>query len=260
MREYLKLLEKTLYKGIEKTDRTGTGTYSIFGETLKFDLQKGFPILTTKRVSFKNIVSELLWFISGSTNTNWLHQYNNTIWDEWADENGNLGKIYGSQWRTTGNRGIDQLQKVIDNIKNDPYSRRHIVNSWNVQDLNEMALCPCHYTYQFVVEEDRLNCIFNMRSIDVFLGLPYNIASYALLTHIVASLTDKIPSTLMWVGADVHLYKNHVDQASLQLLREPFSPPTLGMNVKDNINDYVIDDFWLIDYKCHTAIPAPVAV
>lgn len=253
-------MQKVLYNGVQKSDRTNTGTYSVFGETLKFNLQEGFPILTTKRVSFKNIVSELLWFISGSTNINWLHQYNNTIWDEWADKDGNLGKIYGSQWRTTGERNIDQLQTVIDNIKKDPYSRRHIVNTWNVEDLPTMKLYPCHYTYQFVVENESLNCIFNMRSVDVFLGLPYNIASYALLTHMVAHLTDKIPGTVMWVGADVHLYSNHIDQAIIQLNRDPLKLPTLKMTGKDNINEFKVEDFELIGYEYHPAIKAEVAV
>lgn len=260
MKNYLQLMEYILSNGVEKTDRTGVGTYSVFGETLKYDLEKGFPIITTKKVSFNNIVSELLWFISGSTNIKWLHQYNNTIWDEWASDKGELGKIYGSQWRSTGERNIDQLQNVIEGIRKDPYSRRHIVNSWNVEDLNSMALCPCHYTFQFVVENDKLNCIFNMRSVDVFLGLPYNISSYALLTHIVSSLTDKIPGTLMWVGGDVHLYKNHIEQAKLQLERCPRKLPRLEMNFRDHINDFVVDDFKLVEYDPYPAIKAEVAV
>jgi thymidylate synthase len=264
LKKYLELLEDILEHGAEKTDRTGTGTISVFGRQLRFDLSEGFPLMTTKRLHIKSIVHELIWFLSGATNIKYLQDNGVKIWDEWADEEGNLGPVYGSQWRTwktADGRTIDQISSVIAQIKNNPDSRRHLVNAWNVGEVDGMALPPCHYAFQFYVANGKLSCMFQMRSTDTFLGLPFNIASYALLTHMVAEQCGLEAGELVYTGGDVHIYSNHVEQVKLQLTREPFALPKLIIKRKpDSIFDYQFDDFEFVDYQYHPTIKAPIAV
>ncbi|BCX81003.1 thymidylate synthase [Methylomarinovum caldicuralii] len=264
MRPYLDLLRDILEHGTPKDDRTGTGTLSVFGRQLRFDLTTGFPLLTTKKLHWPSIVHELLWFLSGSTNIRYLHDHKVTIWDEWADDDGELGPVYGKQWRaweTPDGRTIDQLAEVVATIRRDPDSRRLLVSAWNVADIGRMALPPCHYSFQFYVAAGKLSCLFNMRSVDVFLGLPFNIASYALLTHMVAQQCDLAPGELIWSGGDVHLYRNHLEQARLQLGRQPYPPPRLEiLRRPPSLFAYRFEDFRLHDYRAHPHIKAPVAV
>lgn len=260
MQNYLSLLADLSTNGVRKSDRTGVGTYSLFGRQLRFDLSKGFPIVTTKKVHFKSIVHELLWFISGSTNVRYLQENGVSIWDEWADENGDLGPVYGSQWRHW-NLWIDQLAEVINEIRRDPNSRRMIVTAWNPEDVPNMALPPCHLLYQFNVSNARLHCSMYIRSCDVFLGLPFNIASYALLTHMVAQVTGYEAGDLIISFGDVHLYSNHVEQASRQLARDPQPLPILKLSpVPVSIDGFHYDDIELRGYDPHPAIKAPIAV
>ncbi len=264
MQVYLDLINDILDNGTPKSDRTGTGTLSVFGRQLRFDLTKGFPLLTTKKLHWPSIVHELLWFLSGSTNISYLREHGVTIWDEWADKNGELGPVYGHQWRAWKNlRGesIDQLALVIEMLKQTPDSRRLLVNAWNVGDLDDMALPPCHYAYQFYVADGKLSCLFNMRSVDVFLGLPFNIASYALLTHMVAQQSHLTPGEVIWNGGDVHLYSNHLNQARLQLKRTPLELPQLEITrCPPSLFEYCFEDFQLKNYNPHPHIKAPVAV
>ncbi len=264
MRPYLDLLHRVLYEGVEKPDRTGTGTRAIFGYQMRFDLARGFPLVTTKRVHVKSIVYELLWFLRGETNIGWLNANGVTIWDEWADERGDLGPIYGYQWRSwpDGSGGyIDQLRQVVDAIRRDPYSRRHLVSAWNVSDLGKMALAPCHVLFQFHVVGNRLSCQLYQRSADVFLGLPFNIASYALLTHLVAAQTGLEPGEFIWTGGDCHLYRNHLEQARMQLERTPCPAPRLVLQRRpESLFDYEYEDIALLGYQAHPHISAPVAV
>ena len=264
MQVYLDLLRHVLITGQGKADRTGTGTLSVFGHQMRFDLQAGFPLVTTKRVHFKSVAHELLWFIRGETNTRYLRENGVTIWDEWADANGELGPVYGKQWRSwpaPDGRTIDQLAQVIAQIKANPDSRRHIVSAWNLADLPDMALAPCHCLFQFHVAAGHLSCQLYQRSADLFLGVPFNIASYALLTHMVAQVTDLEPGDFIWTGGDCHLYLNHLDQVREQLSRAPFPLPTLRLNpAVTRIEDFVFEDIELLDYQHHPAIKAPVAV
>ncbi len=264
MRNYLDLLQDVLDNGVDKSDRTGTGTRSVFGRQLRFDLSEGFPLVTTKRIHLKSVVHELLWFVSGDTNTRYLKDNGVTIWDEWADENGDLGPVYGSQWRaweTPDGRKIDQLAQVVESIKNNPDSRRHIVSAWNVSVIDEMKLPPCHFVFQFYVANGKLSCMLTMRSIDTFLGLPFNIASYALLTHMIAQQCDLDVGEFIWSGGDTHIYSNHMEQVKLQLSREPLPLPKLAIRRKpDSIFDYKYEDFEFVGYEHHPAIKAPVAV
>ena len=264
MRAYLDLLRHILDQGTPKGDRTGTGTRSIFGHQLRFDLAAGFPLLTTKKLHFKSIAYELLWFLRGETNIGWLQDHGVSIWNEWANESGELGPVYGSQWRswpTPDGRRIDQISDVIRRIRSDPDSRRLIVSAWNVADLEQMALPPCHLLYQFYVAEGRLSCQMYQRSADVFLGVPFNIASYALLTQMVAHVCGLAPGEFIHTLGDAHLYNNHLDQARQQLAREPRRLPRLAINPDVNsLFDIRYEDLRLTDYEPHPHIPAPVAV
>lgn len=264
MQTYLNFLSHIRQHGTVKTDRTGTGTLSIFSYEMRFDLNDGFPLLTTKKLHTKSIFHELLWFLRGDTNIRYLHEHGVTIWDEWADSEGNLGPVYGKQWRAwtaPDNRTIDQMQQVIDQIKCNPDSRRLIVSAWNVGELDKMALPPCHLLLQFYVNAGKLSCKLTQRSADAFLGVPFNIASYALLTHLVAQQCDLKVGEFIWSGGDCHLYKNHLEQADLQLTRTPFALPQLQIKRKaDSLFDYKIEDFEIINYQYHPAIKAPVAV
>jgi thymidylate synthase len=264
MRQYLDLLRHLLERGARKTDRTGTGTYSVFGWQMRFDLAEGFPLVTTKKLHLRSIVHELLWFLSGDTNVRYLHEHGVTIWDEWADESGDLGPVYGAQWRrwkTAEGEEIDQISRAIDLIRRDPDSRRIIVNAWNVGELGQMALTPCHALFQFYVADGRLSCQLYQRSADVFLGVPFNIASYALLTHMVAQQCDLRPGDFVWTGGDTHLYVNHVGQARTQLERTPYPLPRLEIRRRPpTIFDYRFDDFEFVGYQAHPAIKAPIAV
>lgn len=264
MKNYLDLLADVLENGTEKTDRTGTGTISVFGRQLRFDLSAGFPLVTTKRLHIKSIVHELIWFLSGETNIQYLRDNGVKIWDAWADEEGNLGPVYGSQWRTwiaADGRTVDQISDVIAQIKSNPDSRRHLVNAWNVGEVDNMALPPCHYAFQFYVAGGKLSCMFHMRSTDTFLGLPFNIASYALLTHMVAQQCGLEVGELIYTGGDVHIYSNHVEQVKLQLEREPYPLPRLEIKRKpDSIFDYKFEDFEFVGYQFHPTIKAPIAV
>jgi len=264
LKVYLDLLKDVLDHGVPKTDRTGTGTISVFGRQLRFDLSQGFPLLTTKRIHIRSVVHELLWFLKGDTNIRYLNENGVTIWDEWADENGDLGPVYGKQWRAweaPDGRMIDQIARVVEAIRTNPDSRRHIVNAWNVADIERMKLPPCHVMFQFYVAKGKLSCMLTMRSVDVFLGLPFNIAEYALLTHMMAHQCDLEPGELIWSGGDVHLYSNHLEQAKLQLSREPFPLPRLVIKRKPpSIFDYVYEDFEFVNYRHHPAIKAPVAI
>jgi thymidylate synthase len=262
--QYLDLLANIRHSGARKEDRTGTGTLSLFGEQLKFDLADGFPLLTTKKVHVKSIVHELLWFLKGSTNVRDLHAHGVTIWDEWADENGELGPIYGKQWRswtTRDGKTIDQIAQVLDTLKRDPDSRRMIVSAWNVGELNQMALAPCHCLFQFYVADGRLSCQLYQRSADIFLGVPFNIASYALLTMMMAQVTGFEPGEFVHTFGDVHLYLNHIDQADEQLKRTPRPLPRMELNPRvKSIFDFTHDDFKLVGYDPYPAIKAEVAV
>ena len=264
MRQYLDLLNRILDEGVEKGDRTGTGTTSVFGHQLRFDLARGFPLLTTKKLHLRSIIHELLWFLKGDTNTAYLKENGVGIWDEWADEDGNLGPVYGHQWRSWGVPGggtIDQVSQVVEQIRENPDSRRLIVSAWNVGELESMALPPCHLLYQFYVADGRLSCQLYQRSADVFLGVPFNIASYALLLLMVAQVSELEPGDFVHTFGDVHLYSNHIEQARLQLSREPRELPTLKLNREvDDIFSFRFEDFVLEDYDPHPHIKAPVAV
>jgi thymidylate synthase len=264
MQQYQSLLKHILENGTKKTDRTGTGTISVFGYQMRFNLQEGFPMVTTKKVHLKSIIHELLWFINGDTNIKYLQEHNVKIWDEWADENGDLGPVYGKQWRTweaPDGRTIDQLKEVIETLKKSPDSRRIIVSAWNVGDLSKMALMPCHALFQFYVADNKLSCQLYQRSADVFLGVPFNIASYALLTMMIAQVCDLELGDFIWTGGDTHLYSNHLEQVDIQLSRELRALPTMKINpeVKD-IFGFKYEDFTLENYNPHPGIKAPVAV
>lgn len=264
MQQYHDLLQHILKNGATKTDRTGTGTISVFGYQMRFDLAAGFPLVTTKKVHLKSILHELLWFLKGETNIAYLKENGVSIWDEWADANGELGPVYGKQWRKwEGKDGkiVDQIAELIEQIKKNPDSRRLIVSAWNVAELSEMALMPCHSFFQFYVANGKLSCQLYQRSADVFLGVPFNIASYALLTHMVAQVCDLEPGDFVHTFGDVHIYSNHMEQVKLQLSREPYPLPQLQLNpsVKD-IFSFQYEDFTLVNYQCHPAIKAPVAV
>jgi thymidylate synthase len=261
--QYLDLLDHVLTSGTRKGDRTGTGTLSVFGYQLRFDLTAGFPVLTTKKIHLKSVVGELLWFLRGDTNVKWLQDNGITIWDEWADPDGELGPVYGYQWRswpTPDGRHVDQIAQVIEQIKNNPDSRRHIVNAWNVADVDRMALPPCHTMFQFYVADGRLSCQLYQRSADVFLGVPFNIASYALLTHMVAQVTGLEVGDFVHTLGDAHLYLNHLEQAKLQLTRDPRPLPTLELTPRESIDAYEIADVVLTGYDPHPSIKAPIAV
>jgi thymidylate synthase len=269
--EYEDYLQYVLQHGVEKGDRTGTGTYSVFGYQMRFDLSKGFPLITTKKVHFKSVAVELLWFLRGMTNVRWLQERGVTIWDEWADQNGELGPVYGAQWRRwdtrascrdcAGTTTIDQLGDVIERIKRNPDDRRLVVSAWNPADIPAMALPPCHCLFQFYVAHGKLSCQVYQRSCDSFLGVPFNIASYALLTHLVAHQCDLDVGELIWVGGDCHIYSNHLDQVREQLTRVPRAFPNLVINRKpDSIDQYEFEDFEIVGYDPHPAIKAPIAV
>lgn len=277
MKHYLELLEKIITEGTPKGDRTGSGTLSVFGHQMRFPLAQGFPLVTTKKIHLKSIIYELIWFLKGDTNLNFLHQHKVNIWNEWADANGELGPVYGHQWRswpTPDGRHIDQIEHVIEQLKTTPNSRRIIVSAWNVADLpdesispqqnvaqGKMALAPCHAFFQFYVADGKLSCQLYQRSCDTFLGLPFNIASYALLTHMVAQQCELAVGDFIWTGGDVHLYLNHRQQANLQLTREPYPLPTLTIKRKpESIFDYRYDDFEIVDYQAHEHIKAPISI
>jgi thymidylate synthase len=264
MRQYLELLQEVLAHGQSKQDRTGVGTRSVFGRQLRFNLAEGFPLVTTKRIHFKSVAIELLWFLRGETNVEFLHEHGVTIWDEWADANGELGPVYGYQWRSWPNPDgshTDQISKVMRQIKEDPDSRRHVVVSYNPSDVDKMALPPCHALFQFYVYRGRLSCQLYQRSADLFLGVPFNIASYALLTHLVAQQCDLQVGEFIWTGGDVHLYTNHFDAARTQLARQPHPLPRLHIRLRPaSLFDYQYEDFELVDYRYHPAIKAPIAV
>jgi thymidylate synthase len=264
MRAYLDLLETVLEKGARKSDRTGTGTLSVFGHQMRFDLEKGFPALTTKKLHLRSIIHELLWFLKGDTNIQYLKDNGVTIWDEWADEQGNLGPVYGSQWRswkTADGRTIDQIRQLLEGLKKNPDSRRHIVSAWNPGEIDKMALPPCHALFQFYVANGRLSCQLYQRSADIFLGVPFNIASYALLTMMIAQVCELKLGDFVHTLGDAHLYLNHLDQAKLQLTREPRALPRMLLNpeVKD-LFQFKFEDFTLEGYDPHPAIKAPIAV
>ena len=264
MKQYLELLAHVLHHGTPTADRTGTGTRSVFGWQLRFNLNEGFPLLTTKKVHTRSIFHELLWFLRGETNISYLHEHGVSIWDEWADEQGELGPVYGSQWRswvTADGRSIDQITNLIDGIKNNPDSRRHIVSAWNVGEVDKMALPPCHSLFQLYVADNKLSCQLYQRSADIFLGVPFNIASYALLTMMVAQVTRLELGDFVHTLGDAHLYDNHVDQAKEQLSRKPRSLPTVQLNpAVTSVFDFTYDDFEVVEYNPHPHISAPIAV
>jgi len=264
MRQYLDLMQDILDNGSIKTDRTGTGTKSVFGRQLRFNLADGFPLVTTKKLHLRSIIYELLWFLKGETNIKYLKDNKVSIWDEWADENGDLGPVYGSQWRSwpaPGGKKIDQIANVIQQIKSKPESRRHIVSAWNPAEVDNMALPPCHALFQFYVADGKLSCQLYQRSADYFLGVPFNIASYALLLEMFAQQCDLVPGEFVWTGGDVHLYSNHFEQAKLQLSREPFPLPKLVIKRKpSSIFEYEFEDFEIVNYQSHPSIKAPIAV
>ena len=264
MRQYLDLLERVYRDGVERDDRTGVGTKSVFGHQMRFDLGDGFPVLTTKKLHLKSIIHELLWFLKGETNIAYLKENGVSIWDEWADENGDLGPVYGSQWRSwpaSDGRTIDQITLLVEALKNNPASRRHVVSAWNPAEVDNMALPPCHCLFQFYVAEGRLSCQLYQRSADVFLGVPFNIASYALLTMMMAQVTGLQPGDFVHTFGDVHLYLNHIEQAEKQLARAPKALPEMKMNSEvTDLFAFTFDDFELIGYEPHPHIKAPVAV
>jgi thymidylate synthase len=264
MKQYLDLMKHALEHGARKDDRTGTGTISVFGYQMRFDLSQGFPLVTTKKLHLKSIIYELLWFLRGETNIKYLTDHGVTIWNEWADENGDLGPVYGAQWRswrTADSRAVDQISELIIQIKTNPSSRRLIVSAWNVGELDRMVLQPCHVMAQFYVADGKLSCQLYQRSADIFLGVPFNIASYALLTHMIAQQCDLDVGEFIWTGGDCHIYLNHLEQAKLQLSREPFPPPKLVIKRKPgSIFDYRFEDFEITGYQSHPHIAAPVAV
>jgi thymidylate synthase len=264
MDAYLQMMRHVFEHGVEKSDRTGTGTRSVFGHQMRFDLAKGFPLVTTKKLHLKSIIHELIWFLQGDTNTRYLKENGVSIWDEWADENGNLGPVYGHQWRSwpmSDGKKFDQITDLIARIKKDPDSRRLIVSAWNVADIPNMALPPCHALFQFYVANGKLSCQLYQRSADIFLGVPFNIASYALLTHMVAEQCNLGVGDFVWTGGDCHLYSNHMEQTKEQLNRTPFALPTLKIKRKpDSIFDYTFDDFEIVGYQSHAHIKAPVAI
>lgn len=264
MKQYHDYLKYILENGIKKDDRTGTGTISVFGYQIRFDLSKGFPLVTTKKIHFKSVVHELLWFLSGVTNIKYLQDNGVKIWNEWSNPDGELGPVYGKQWRrweSSNGKIIDQISLAIEQIKNNPDSRRIIINSWNVGDISSMALPPCHYSFQFYVANNKLSCMFQMRSTDSFLGLPFNIASYALLTYMFAQQCNLDVGDLIWTGGDCHIYLNHLEQVNLQLSREPLTLPTLNIKSKpDSIFNYKYEDFEIVNYQAHSHIKGKVAV
>ncbi|MCC3290222.1 MULTISPECIES: thymidylate synthase [unclassified Arthrobacter] len=261
---YEDLLRDVMANGTQKSDRTGTGTRSVFGRQMRFDLSESFPLITTKRVHFKSVALELLWFLRGDSNVRWLQEQGVSIWDEWADEDGELGPVYGVQWRswpTPDGGHIDQIAKLVEGIRKNPDSRRHIVTAWNPAEVENMALPPCHALFQFYVADGKLSCQLYQRSADTFLGVPFNIASYALLTLMVAQQTGLEPGEFVWSGGDVHIYDNHVDQVRKQLSREPFPYPKLRIRrTPESIFDYTLEDFEVLDYRHHPGIKAPIAV
>lgn len=264
MKVYLDLMQRILDEGVKRGDRTGTGTLSLFGTQMRFDLSQGFPLLTTKKVHLRSIIYELLWFLHGDTNIKYLHDHKVTIWDEWADENGDLGPVYGKQWRRwecADGRVIDQVANVVEQIKHNPNSRRLIVSAWNVADIDQMALPPCHMMFQFYVAQGKLSCMLYQRSCDFFLGVPFNIASYALLTMMMAQQCDLEPGEFVWTGGDTHLYLNHLEQAQEQLSRTPRALPKMLIKRRpDSIFDYEFEDFELVNYDPYPVIKAPIAV
>ena len=261
MQQYLDLLRDVMANGVDKKDRTGVGTRSVFGRQMRFDLSQGFPLMTTKKMHLKSIIYELLWFIKGDTNVKYLQDHGVRIWNEWADENGNLGPVYGAQWRNWNGEGIDQLAEVINKLKTNPNDRRMIVSAWNVGKIAQMHLPPCHMMFQFYVAEGKLSCMLYQRSCDMFLGVPFNIASYALLTMMIAQVCGLQPGEFVHTLGDTHIYHNHFEQVKEQLSRRPLALPKMHINpaVKD-INDFVFEDFELADYQCYGAIKAQVAV
>lgn len=264
MYQYLDLMRRVRSDGVRKNDRTGTGTLSVFGHQMRFDLRDGFPMVTTKKLHTRSIIHELLWFLSGDTNVGYLNDNKVSIWDEWADESGDLGPVYGAQWRswpTPGGHQVDQIEQLIDTLRQDPDSRRIIVSAWNVGELDKMALAPCHCLFQFYVADGYLSCQLYQRSSDIFLGVPFNIASYALLTQMVAQQADLKVGDFIWTGGDCHLYLNHLEQAEQQLQRKPLPMPRLAIRRKPaSIFDYEFDDFEILGYECHPHIRAAVAV
>lgn len=264
MQEYHDLMQRVLDEGTKKEDRTGTGTLSVFGHQMRFDLSEGFPMVTTKKLHLKSIIHELIWFLAGDTNIKYLNDNGVRIWNEWADENGELGPVYGHQWRSwpaPDGSTIDQIELLVDQIKNNPDSRRHIVSAWNVSEVNKMALPPCHSLFQFYVADGKLSCQLYQRSADIFLGVPFNIASYSLLTMMMAQVCDLEPGDFVHTFGDAHLYLNHLEQAKQQLKRDHYPLPTMNINpdVK-NIFDFKFEDFELVDYEAHPHISAPIAV
>ena len=264
MRQYHDLMKEVLAKGVQKSDRTGTGTISVFGHQMRFNLAEGFPMVTTKKLHLKSIIYELLWFLKGSTNNNWLKERGVSIWNEWAVPDGELGPIYGYQWRSwpaPNGKHIDQISEVVETIKKNPDSRRIIVSAWNVADIPRMALAPCHAFFQFYVADGKLSCQLYQRSADIFLGVPFNIASYALLTHMMAQQCNLEVGDFIWTGGDCHLYSNHLEQVDLQLSRDFFPLPKLNILRKpDSIFDYEFEDFEILGYESHPHIKAPVAI
>jgi thymidylate synthase len=264
MHQYLQFLHTIQLQGAKKSDRTGTGTLSYFGYQMRFDLSQGFPVVTTKKIHLKSVIYELLWFLRGDTNVGYLNDHGVSIWNEWADEKGNLGPVYGKQWRawsTSTGKTIDQLQDVIDEIRRNPDSRRLIVNSWNVGELEDMALAPCHCLFQFYIANQKLSCQLYQRSADAFLGVPFNITSYALLTHLIAHQTNLTVGEFIWTGGDCHIYSNHLEQVNLQLQRTPLPLPQLSFRRKPNsLFEYSYEDIIISNYTHHPAIPAKVAV
>lgn len=264
MQQYLSMMRHVLESGARKEDRTGTGTFSVFGHQMRFDLGAGFPLVTTKKLHLRSIVHELLWFLSGDSNIRYLQENGVSIWNDWADENGDLGPVYGAQWRnwpTPDGGSIDQIAVAVEQLRNNPDSRRNLVCAWNVAEVPEMALPPCHCLFQFYVADGKLSCQLYQRSADIFLGVPFNIASYALLTHMLAQQADLKVGDFVWTGGDCHLYRNHVEQAKEQLAREPLPLPTLAIKRRpDNIFDYRFEDFEILNYESHPHIRAAVAV
>ena len=263
MKEYIKLINHVLENGIKKTDRTGTGTLSVFGYQSRYNLEKSFPLVTTKKIHLKSVIFELLWFLKGSTNIKYLKDNNVKIWDEWADKDGELGPVYGSQWRswkTKNGETIDQISELINNLKNNPHSRRHIVSAWNVGEINDMALPPCHSLFQFFVVNNKLSCQLYQRSADIFLGVPFNIASYALLTMMIAQVCNLDHGEFIHTLGDAHIYLNHINQAQLQITREPKDPPIMKIKKRTNIFDFIYEDFEIVNYDPHPHIKAPISV